>query len=848
MKTNMSSISRTWKLFLVCYVVCLSLNYVILRWGGVAEKPSTLPSVELNAPGSSAAINISYQDEYNGSSEDPDVVLLLNITRKEEDKLTYISSQLADSFRVITPDFINLVASQYPGGHSFHYQGMIARQLMQKLRVDKVHVVGYKYGTLAGVHLANETDIDVQSLSLLSSYGVQELELLGGYHLNHGIYTAQLLFLELAKYGIPHFGLIDVEEEIAFYKIMNSSDQRKIRKLFQNLDIPVQIQHCLDDPQVASGIAIEHNRIIPQSKLLTYQCQSLKTSNEVVSGLKSFLQTAGQTDIEITNLDIAQSLIPFRGSETYRIEGGSLVLVMLLIIVSTFVSEDLSCIGAGLMAARGLIGFVPAVTACLIGIFIGDILVYLLGKWLGAAVLKKAPVKWFISERDIERTNHWFEAKGPVIIIISRFIPGSRFPTYLSAGIIDASFLMFILYFGIASIMWTPILVGASVLAGQKLIYYFTLYQDYVIWVLLGVVLLIMAVFKFFIPMLTYRGRRLMIGKWRRLRNWEFWPIYVIYFPIVLYVVYLWIKFKKLTVCTAANPGMPEGGFIGESKYEILSQIGLQNSVASFAILRANWDIPQRIQEAHSFMENKELDFPIVLKPDQGQRGEGVLIIKNSQELENHLSELSEDMIIQEFVLGKEFGVFYYRYPNQEKGNIYSITGKNLLTLTGDGNHTLEHLILEDERAVCMAEVHFEEQIDDLYHIPEKGKQIHLVELGTHARGAVFWDATHLKSPELLQQLDKISKSFEGFYFGRYDLKVSTLDQFKAGADIKVIELNGVTSESTNMYDSEYTFVDAISILCKQWKLCFEIGYQNHKRGAETPSITHMVKKITEHL
>ena len=71
----------------------------------------------------------------------------------------------------------------------------------------------------------------------------------------------------------------------------------------------------------------------------------------------------------------------------------------------------------------------------------------------------------------------------------------------------------------------------------------------------------------------AYRFFRRLLGRLKRLLRWEFWPPYVFYPPVIAYVVYLGLRFRSFTLFTAANPAMPAGGFVGESKHEILSHL-----------------------------------------------------------------------------------------------------------------------------------------------------------------------------------------------------------------------------------------------------------------------------------
>src|SRR5262245_48431874 len=69
--------------------------------------------------------------------------------------------------------------------------------------------------------------------------------------------------------------------------------------------------------------------------------------------------------------------------------------LVLSIAAATLVSEDLTCIGAGVAAAQGQISIGLAVFACFLGIFVGDILLFLAGRTIGRPAVHRAPLKWF---------------------------------------------------------------------------------------------------------------------------------------------------------------------------------------------------------------------------------------------------------------------------------------------------------------------------------------------------------------------------------------------------------------------------------------------------------------------
>src|SRR3974390_1719819 len=165
-----------------------------------------------------------------------------------------------------------------------------------------------------------------------------------------------------------------------------------------------------------------------------------------------------------------------------------------------------------------------------------------------------------------------------------------------------------------------------------------------------------------------HRGRRKLAGWWRRLYRWEFWPPYLFYPPVIAYIAYLGIRFRSWTLFTAANPAIPAGGFVGESKHQILEHLKDAAPWLPCSTLLVSGVPFQRLAEAEEFMRQHGLQFPVVLKPDAGQRGSGVAIVRSPEQLCEYLTHSSFPVILQEYVPGKEYGVFYYRHPGSERG------------------------------------------------------------------------------------------------------------------------------------------------------------------------------------
>jgi hypothetical protein len=106
-----------------------------------------------------------------------------------------------------------------------------------------------------------------------------------------------------------------------------------------------------------------------------------------------------------------------------------------------------------------------------------------------------------------------------------------------------------------------------------------------------------------------------------------------------------------------------------------------------------------------------------------------------------------------------------------------------------------------------------------------------LAELGTHCRGALFLDGAERITPALEEATEACSRGFPGFYFGRYDVRAESVEAFQAGR-FQILELNGLTSEATSIYDPRHGLLHAWTVLARQWAWAFAIGAENARRGA----------------
>lgn len=311
-----------------------------------------------------------------------------------------------------------------------------------------------------------------------------------------------------------------------------------------------------------------------------------------------------------------------------------------------------------------------------------------------------------------------------------------------------------------------------------------------------------------------------------KLRSWEYWPFGLVYAPVFMYWIILSLKARSLFFFSASNPSIENGGMLGESKIKIFDLIPHEYKPITL-IFRQGISPKSILME----MEKTGLDFPIIAKPDIGERGWMVRKLNNSTELEKYLHEIPVDFIIQEFLkFPIEMGLFYYRYPNQSNGEVTSIVVKEMLHITGDGKSTLGELIFNNDRAKLQLSALRSKYAGDWNDILESGQKLELVSIGNHSLGTKFLNGNYLINDQLHKTFDRISHKIDGFYFGRYDIRVQSIEDLYKGK-IKIMELNGAGAEPAHIYDPSFPFLKGVAVLLRHWHILYHISVQNHRKG-----------------
>jgi len=312
-----------------------------------------------------------------------------------------------------------------------------------------------------------------------------------------------------------------------------------------------------------------------------------------------------------------------------------------------------------------------------------------------------------------------------------------------------------------------------------------------------------------------------------RIKHWEYHPWWIANIPV--YGFWLWFaaRSRHLFFFSNVNPAIPLGGALGESKSDILRL--LPKDVLPKSVL---------VEPESPFIKVVEqiaevgMSFPIIAKPDVGERGFLVKKVSSEAELQVYLARWPVRFILQEFLtLPVEASVLYHVFPGHDGTfDITSVCLKEFLSVTGDGESTVRQLMAQNARSFFQIP-RFERDVPDmLREIPGIGKTLLLEPIGNHARGTKFINSNHLISKQLCEVFERICRQIPNVRYARFDLKCSSVEALLQG-DFKVMELNGVLGEPAHIYDPRHGMLRAYRDLWQHWKLLFRLHQAQLKMG-----------------
>lgn len=771
---------------------------------------------------------------------------------------------------VIAPDLPGFGAStRRPACYSTraHARGVLA--MMDHLGVARADVLGWSMGGGVVLNMADIAPERVASITMLAAIGAQSEEGSGSYAFEHAKYALGRGVLLGVGTLVPHFGLLPEARGTIAYSLLRNfgdTDMRPLRGVMERLRIPTLIIAGRDDFLVPLHAPLLHHELIRPSRLVIMDAMHFmpfQQAGETASIVGGFLAEVRESGGVIEHSTV--SLIPFRSARMGRV-GAS---------VGEWVRALPWWVGVTLIALavwRGPVISVAVVAALVNGLTL-DWSVSLLGIFCGVLL---GPIVGIVGGRlgvgpgiSKEDWSRRFERGGPGFWLGVRavFRPDLRGSGPRAVGAIErrgiriGAFSLGLIAGAAAwaMVVFIPMLVVAAFVSAR-------LRAPFPLGVLgVGVLVLVLWIVGGVIPLLfTWTGRRMLLARLTRLRRHEYWHPYVFYAPIVPYLIYLAFRHRHPLLFTACNPGIElGGGVVGESKVAILRSL---HSSADLVLHAELFDAgPAPAARARAALDAITHDprlggFPVILKPDAGLRGFGVRLVRAAEQLEGYFRTTTSPVMVQRYHAGPhEVGVLWVRDLRAGKaarGMIYAVTRKEFPVLEGDGRHTIEQLIYRHPRFRCQASTFLARFSADASRVLARGASFRLAEAGNHCQGTLFRDGADVVTPELSRAIDSLALSMAcagceengdavgGLDFGRFDLRFESWEDLRAGRNFGVIELNGTSSEATNLYDPQKSLLWSYRVLFGQWRHLFELGAWRAARGVRPMTIPVFLRTL----
>jgi hypothetical protein len=331
---------------------------------------------------------------------------------------------------------------------------------------------------------------------------------------------------------------------------------------------------------------------------------------------------------------------------------------------------------------------------------------------------------------------------------------------------------------------------------------------------------------------------------WRRffirLRAWEYWPIYVFNLPVLGIWIWNAIRSRDFFFFTLANPGIETGGFFGESKSAILHHIPEAYKPRTVLVKATT-----SIADLQVLMETSGLQFPVIAKPEIGERGWLISKIHSMDELQVYLAKHPIDIILQTYVdYPLELSIMVYQTPDGKESAVTSVCEKHFLQVKGDGKSSLGELILEQDRAV----LHFEKlsgKFADQWEEVVPANEVRILEpIGNHCRGTMFLNRRDRISPEMTSLMVSLLRAMPGVNYGRFDMRLASWESFRTGKDIMVLEFNGASSDPAHIYQPGYSLLRAYRDIAYHWRIMRKIARQNKGKGHQPMTFKQIISAL----
>lgn len=857
---------------IVVYALVLLASHIVAARRNSAPAPGnhlrvSIPLVDVQGePASSVSLRVDDWPTPQPLAGAYPIVLLHGSPGRGRD-FSALAPLIAQSGRrVLAPDLPGFGESDSMASHSLRANGRVILSLLGALEIEHAHIVGWSNGGGAAMFAADFAPDRVASLTLLGSIGRQEDEGSGSYAFEQFKYAVGFGVIGVVPELLPHFGVLGTwQTRTGWLRNFSQSDQRELTGLMARLKVPTQIIHGRHDVLVPFYAAEEQHHLIPQSTLIPLDANHFIPFTHADIAAQLIISFAARHDQPSSDLRV-----PPQAAKSLELTPDPVEPTILasLRAFATRIARDtpwwVEAAVFGALAARTP-SFALAVGVALVSLANLDLAVLaagiLGGIWTRTALHAAAGLSrvGIVCLHPASFSLGWQ----------SWFHPATRWSAVeravRSGGFAAASFAA---GRAIATLIWTLITLIALVLA--EVLISHPLRERWGVLGALAAAALAFILASRVTPLIARRGRQGLAASLGRIVHHEYWPTAIFYAPLFAWALVGTRRSGGITTATCCNPTIAHGGGIaGESKYQIMSMLAAS---ASSATPSANpqhdpvlptrifepGPVADRLARLEAIMNSDPAfaTFPIILKPDHGERGFAVKLIASLESARWYFTSVPGSVIAQPFHPGpEECGILWVRGGSApelpvrpgEIGRIFSITKKQFPIIEGDGRRTLEELIFAHPRFRKQAPVFLTRLGDAAWRVPAAGERIRLSQSGNHCQGTLFYDGEELRTPALERAIDALARRIPRLDLVRFDLRYSSDDSLRRGVDFVVLEMNGTSAESTNIYDPQRSIAWAYRIVFRLWNRMYRLGAERRAEGVTPLGVLEVIRITRRH-
>ena len=129
--------------------------------------------------------------------------------------------------------------------------------------------------------------------------------------------------------------------------------------------------------------------------------------------------------------------------------------------------SDIIIVAGGYLVGIGHIDFWPALFIATAGSTTGFMTMYQIGDWFGDRIIETGKIK-FLPLEAVHKVENWFRKYGYWLIVVNRFLSGTRAVVGFFAGMSEVKFTPTAILCFVSALLWNSILVYAGTLLGEN--------------------------------------------------------------------------------------------------------------------------------------------------------------------------------------------------------------------------------------------------------------------------------------------------------------------------------------------------------------------------------------------